>query len=232
MLMHGWWACAGVTEVEAGWLLEVARPLVALSPPLDAPAPRYDPKQDAVVALHGATFGRHEWALPAAKRPHPDPRVRARAFAAALLGGEVFQELKGAKEVAFLVRLGMWRHPAMTGLVLLGGKVFLSSEVWRRSLCLVRLDACGGVQPNLAGACRPGAGGRAWEGGRGAQPGGAARGGPRSCPAAALRGEQGGACRGLAQRPRLPEAGAHGLDAQGAERQIGVSLKVAGLPSL
>ena len=95
MLMHGWWACAGVTEVEAGWLLEVARPLVALSPPLDAPAPRYDPKQDAVVALHGATFGRHEWALPAAKRPHPDPRVRARAFAAALLGGEVFQELKG-----------------------------------------------------------------------------------------------------------------------------------------
>ena len=95
-------ARAGVTEVEAGWLLEVTQPLVALSPPLDSPLPRYDPKTDAVLALHKATFGRHEWALPADRRPHPDPHMRARVFAAALLAGEVFLQIKGT--MATLVR--------------------------------------------------------------------------------------------------------------------------------
>ena len=92
--------------MEAGWLLEVAQPMVALSPPLDTPLPRYDPKTDAVLALHEATFGRHEWALPAARRPHPDPHTRARTFAAALLAGEVFPHFKGA-EACRACRSGM-----------------------------------------------------------------------------------------------------------------------------
>jgi hypothetical protein len=44
--------CAGATAIEPAWLLEVAAPLCGLSPPLDEPAPRYDPAADAVLSWH------------------------------------------------------------------------------------------------------------------------------------------------------------------------------------
>ncbi len=79
---------AGVTEVEAAWLAEVAAPLVALAPAAEDTA-RYDTSADAVLAAHEAAFGRHAWPLPSVQRPHPDPGVCARCFAAALLEGAV-----------------------------------------------------------------------------------------------------------------------------------------------
>ena len=51
-----WWPCIcrcpGATAIELTWLLEVAAPLCDLSPPLDEPAPRYDPAADTVLSWH------------------------------------------------------------------------------------------------------------------------------------------------------------------------------------
>ena len=79
------------------WLADVAPPLAALSPPLDAPAPRYVPAADAVLAWHGAAYGRHGWELPPVTRPAADAAARARLFAVALLGGKVLPALAGKK---------------------------------------------------------------------------------------------------------------------------------------
>ncbi|KAK9834861.1 hypothetical protein WJX81_004510 [Elliptochloris bilobata] len=88
---------AGVTEVEVTWLADVAPPLVTLSPPLDAPAPRYVPAADAVLAWHGAAYGRHGWELLPMARPAANAVARARLFAAALLGGRVLPALAGLR---------------------------------------------------------------------------------------------------------------------------------------
>lgn len=91
---------AGVTEVEAGWLAEVAAPLVTLLAPGEA---HYDAGVDAVLARREATFGRHAWPLPHAWSRHPDAAARARCFAAALLEGAVlprFAELRPALAAA------------------------------------------------------------------------------------------------------------------------------------
>ena len=69
---------AGVTEVEGRWLSEVAAPLVALSEQLQTPPPHYSRAIDAVVASHGASFGRHAWALPPVERPVTEPATQAR----------------------------------------------------------------------------------------------------------------------------------------------------------
>jgi len=87
---------AGVTEVDAAWLADAAPPLAALSAPLDAPAPRYVPRADAVLAWHAAAFGRHGWELPPVARPVGDAAGRARGFAAALLAGAVLPAYAGA----------------------------------------------------------------------------------------------------------------------------------------
>ena len=86
---------AGVTEVEARWLPEVAQPLIRLSGPLEDPPPHYSAAADAVVATHSATFGQHEWPVPAQERPCKDPAVQARHFAAALLEGAVLPSMAG-----------------------------------------------------------------------------------------------------------------------------------------
>lgn len=88
---------AGVTEVDLAWLTDVAPPLMALSAPLEEPAPRYVPARDAVLAWHGAAFGRHGWALPPVARPVADAGARAALFAAALLAGRVLPSLSGAR---------------------------------------------------------------------------------------------------------------------------------------
>lgn len=86
---------AGVTEVEARWLSQVAEPLVALSEPLQSPPPHYSKALDAVVAVHDASFGRHAWPLPPVERPITDAPTRARCFAAALLNGEFLPSFAG-----------------------------------------------------------------------------------------------------------------------------------------
>jgi len=86
---------AGVTEIEAGWLLRAAKPLVTLSKPLDTPPPQYSRAADAVVAMHAVTYGRHEWPLPPVEKPHPDVAIQARVFAAALLAGMVLPAFAG-----------------------------------------------------------------------------------------------------------------------------------------
>lgn len=86
---------AGLTEIEAGWLLGAAEPLVTLSPPLDTPPPQYSRAADAVVAMHAVTYGRHDWPLPSVERPHPDVATQARVFAAALLAGMVLPAFAG-----------------------------------------------------------------------------------------------------------------------------------------
>ena len=89
------WTSAGVTEVEARWLPEVAEPLIRLSDPLDEPPPHYSAAADAVVTVHDATFGRHEWPMPAQELPCRDAAVQARCFAAALLDGAVLPSMAG-----------------------------------------------------------------------------------------------------------------------------------------
>ena len=86
---------AGVTEVEARWLPEVAEPLIRLSGPLDEPPPHYSAAADAVVTVHDATFGKHEWPMPAQELPCRDAAVQARCFAAALLDGAVLPSMAG-----------------------------------------------------------------------------------------------------------------------------------------
>ena len=86
---------AGVTEVEARWLPEVAQPLIRLSGPLDDPMPHYSAAADAVVATHEATFGQHEWPMPAQELPCSDAAMQARHFAAAFLDGIVLSSMAG-----------------------------------------------------------------------------------------------------------------------------------------
>ena len=89
------WTSAGVTEVEARWLPEVAKPLIRLSAPLDEPPPHYSAAADVVVTVHNATFGRHEWPMPAQELPCCDAAVQARCFAVALLDGAVLPSMAG-----------------------------------------------------------------------------------------------------------------------------------------
>ncbi len=86
---------AGVTEVEARWLPEVAQPLIRLSGPLEAPPPHYSAVADEVVTTHSATFGQHEWPMPTQERPCEDAALQARHFAAALLDGAVLPSMAG-----------------------------------------------------------------------------------------------------------------------------------------
>lgn len=61
----------------------------AVSEPLLEPGPFYQPETDQVLAWHDATYSQHLWPLPRTQLPHPDPKVAAAVFAAALLGGKV-----------------------------------------------------------------------------------------------------------------------------------------------
>ena len=88
--------------MDAAWLADAAPPLVALSAPLDAPAPRYVPRRDAVLAWHAAAFGRHGWELPPVARPVGEAAARARYFAAALLAGAVLPAFAGARRAALV----------------------------------------------------------------------------------------------------------------------------------
>jgi ATP-dependent RNA helicase DHX37/DHR1 len=97
--------------VDAAWLSAVAEPLVAFSKPLQSPPPRYDPSSDTVLASHEVSFGRHEWPLPLAERPHEDPNVRARCFAAALLSGIVLPSLSGAEFPFLIVTIWYFLQP-------------------------------------------------------------------------------------------------------------------------
>lgn len=86
---------AGVTEIQAHWLVEVAAPLCEISEALEQPPAAYAPVSDAVMAWHDVSFGRHAWALPRLRCPHPDQNLRVRAFAAALLDGSVLPSMAG-----------------------------------------------------------------------------------------------------------------------------------------
>ena len=83
--------------MEARWLPEVAQPLIRLSGPLEDAPPRYSAAADAVVTTHSATFGQHEWPMPAQERPCADAAMQARHFAAALLDGAVLPSMAGAR---------------------------------------------------------------------------------------------------------------------------------------
>ncbi|GFH27226.1 ATP-dependent RNA helicase isoform X1, partial [Haematococcus lacustris] len=84
--------------LEAEWLTASGSPLAQFSEPLLEPGPLYrPPPQDAVMAWHDVTYGRHSWPLPRCLRLHPDAATRAAIFAAALLEGQAasaFAELR------------------------------------------------------------------------------------------------------------------------------------------
>lgn len=75
--------------------MEAAKSLCTLSAPLDDPPPQYMVKHDAVMAWQDVSFGLHAWQLPRSRVVHPDPAIRARAFAAALLDGTVLPTMAG-----------------------------------------------------------------------------------------------------------------------------------------
>eukprot|EP00891_Asterochloris_glomerata_P009844 jgi/Astpho2/9844/gw1.00149.216.1_t len=85
----------GVTEIEAGWLAEVAQPLCSFSEPLPEPPPGYSAQADAVLSWRAVTFGSLGWELPPSRAWHPHAEERAAAFGAALLEGNVLPALKG-----------------------------------------------------------------------------------------------------------------------------------------
>lgn len=105
--------CTGVTEIEARWLPEVAKPLVRLSGPLEAPPPHYSAAADAVVTTHDASFGQHEWPMPAQEQPCTDAALQARHFAAALLDGFVLPSMKGRRASCLLYAVSMPAHAEM-----------------------------------------------------------------------------------------------------------------------
>jgi len=86
---------AGISEIEPHWLVDAAAPLCSLSAPLEDPPPQYVAKHDAVMAWQGVTFALHSWQLPRTRVVHPDPAVRARCFAVALLDGSVLPTMAG-----------------------------------------------------------------------------------------------------------------------------------------
>ena len=86
---------AGVTEIEPGWLAEVAQPLCSFSEPLAEPPPSYSAQADAVLSWRAVTFGSLGWELPPSRAQHPRAEERAAAFGAALLEGSVLPAMKG-----------------------------------------------------------------------------------------------------------------------------------------
>jgi hypothetical protein len=89
------WLGVGISEIEPHWLVEAAKPMCTLSAPLEEPPPQYMVKHDAVMAWQDVSFGMHDWHLPRSRVVHPDPAIRARAFAAALLDGSVLPSMAG-----------------------------------------------------------------------------------------------------------------------------------------
>ncbi len=47
------------------------------------------------MAWKDVTYGCHDWELPRSRCQHPDPLIRARFFAEALLSGAVLPIMKG-----------------------------------------------------------------------------------------------------------------------------------------
>ena len=86
---------AGVTEIEAGWLAEVAQPLCSFSEPLPEPLPSYSAQADAVLSWRAVSFSSLRWELPPSRGRHPRAEERAAAFGAALLEGSVLPAMKG-----------------------------------------------------------------------------------------------------------------------------------------
>ena len=86
---------AGVTAIEASSLSQVAKPLCIWSGPLLDPPPCYTPASDAVQCWHRATFGKHDWPLPAVLMTHADAAARTAVFATALLEGKVLPVFQG-----------------------------------------------------------------------------------------------------------------------------------------
>jgi len=60
-----------VTPIQARWLAAVASdcPLLKWGPPLESPAPSYDPQQDAVLCCSVPHYGAGQWELPVVRRP-------------------------------------------------------------------------------------------------------------------------------------------------------------------
>ena len=96
-----------MTEIEARWLPEVAKPLVRLSGPIEGALPHYSAAADAVVTTHDASFGQHEWPMPAQEQPCADVALQARYFAAALLDGSVLPSMKGRCTICLLYSVTM-----------------------------------------------------------------------------------------------------------------------------
>eukprot|EP00884_Botryococcus_braunii_P019188 jgi/Botrbrau1/5953/Bobra.0366s0123.1 len=88
---------AGVTEIEAEWLHDVAAPLCTVSDPMPEYPARYMPGRDAVMCRRQVQYGRYSLQLPHVIVLHPDPEERVAAFAAALLDGSAVPSLAGLK---------------------------------------------------------------------------------------------------------------------------------------
>lgn len=94
-----------VTVVDASWLASIGKdtPLCKYSAPLAEPAPRYNEELDRIECFVKATYGIHQWSLPAMKVAYPDHhrldekdtlRGRYRWFAKFLLDGQVIPALQ------------------------------------------------------------------------------------------------------------------------------------------
>ena len=105
---HASKAClaAGVTEIEPGWLSEVAQPLCSFSEPLAELLPSYSAQADAVLSWRAVTFGSLGWELPPSRAQHPSAEERAAVFGAALLEGSVLPAMKGKHILPQLVNCG------------------------------------------------------------------------------------------------------------------------------
>ncbi|XP_078431086.1 RNA helicase family protein [Wolffia australiana] len=88
----------GVTAVKSEWLVEHARALCDMSPPLPQPAACYDSSKDQVFCWVSPVFGPHLWQLPLHGMPAKDEMVRVSVFASALLEGQVLPCLMSAQK--------------------------------------------------------------------------------------------------------------------------------------
>jgi len=86
----------GITVVEAEALHDIAAgtPRIRFGPPLDTPAPKYDPKGDTVTCWRVPSFGDASWQLPPVSVPLPQDdtagqQAALRCFARAFVEGAV-----------------------------------------------------------------------------------------------------------------------------------------------
>lgn len=87
----------GVTSVKSEWLVKHAGSLCKYSASLTDSLPFYDPYLDQVFCYVTPYFGDQSWELPRSKVPINDVEERIKAFAYALLDGQVLPCLKPVK---------------------------------------------------------------------------------------------------------------------------------------